>query len=337
MKSAREVVLNMETEEAIAFFKWLLELVKFQEVVVPDNGAKIFGKYTNGDSVEIYCLNPESEKAQCLITSDNSTIVEAIEEFSFKKDIMEKWSKARKELFISEERQELHKQVKKETTQRPNQNTDTGKAKELSIFIPAMSDHKSFFLYVVLPLGYSNLQSKTNCYSAISPSGHKATFKYLGGFRQPLTFSIESESQEELEELVSYFSDPNVAENWKDEIAARKARDTQRKNVQRQAVGSTRSVSAPKPSRNTLSCPHCGGHKIQLIANDKNTRNKTTLNLNPLEPFTLVKTEKKKKVHKGKAALAVVTLGTSAPFTGIKNNKNNEYFCTDCGHRWTGK
>ena len=42
MKSAREVVLNMETEEAIAFFKWLLELVKFQEVVVPDNGAKIF-------------------------------------------------------------------------------------------------------------------------------------------------------------------------------------------------------------------------------------------------------------------------------------------------------
>ena len=57
MKAAKEVILDMETDEAIAFFKWLLELVKFQEVVVPDNGAKIFGKYSNGDSVEIYCLN----------------------------------------------------------------------------------------------------------------------------------------------------------------------------------------------------------------------------------------------------------------------------------------
>ena len=68
MKAAKEVILDMETDEAIAFFKWLLELVKFQEVVVPDNGAKIFGKYSNGDSVEIYCLNSKGEKAQCLIT-----------------------------------------------------------------------------------------------------------------------------------------------------------------------------------------------------------------------------------------------------------------------------
>lgn len=86
-----------------------------------------------------------------------------------------------------------------------------------------------------------------------------------------------------------------------------------------------------------LKCPHCGGHQIQLIANDKNTRNKTTLNLNPLEPFTLVKTEKKKKVHKGKAALGLMTGGISLLATGIKNNKNNEYFCTNCGHRWARK
>lgn len=433
MKVAKEVILDMETAEAIAFFKWLLELVKFQEVVVSDNGAKIFGKYTNGDSVEIYCLNPEDEKAHCLITSDNNTIVEALEEFSSKEDIMEKWSKARKELCASKEggvyfvetkvnlpptdyirdyalytfdhldyhckadkksllsattseknwvsikrpkgfkepltfriesnnqkvaeavadffkndsniaqwkaellekkklaeeqkleRQKASKQVSKESFQNTIQTADAGNVEELSIYIPAMGDHKSFFLYVVLPLGYSKLQSKTNCYSAISPTGHKATFKYLGGFRQPLTFSIESDSPEELEELVSLFSDPNVAEKWKDEIAARKARDAQRKAAQKQAAEAEQYEKDQRKAaklqvdyyENLARCPKCGS--TSLSGHKKGFGVGKALTGAALGSFIL-----------GPVGLLGVTAGN-------KGAKKLYVTCLNCGHKWKTK
>lgn len=47
----------------------------------------------------------------------------------------------------------------------------------------------------------------------------------------------------------------------------------------------------------TLSCPKCNGHNIDLWDDSKNmkVKQKTSLNLNPLHPFTLVNTKEVKK------------------------------------------
>lgn len=86
-----------------------------------------------------------------------------------------------------------------------------------------------------------------------------------------------------------------------------------------------------------LKCPKCKSTNLQLLASDKNMKEKTSLNLNPLEPFTVFNKKKKKKISAAKIGLAMMTWGTSALLTGTKNNKNNEYFCTNCGNRWIGK
>lgn len=90
-----------------------------------------------------------------------------------------------------------------------------------------------------------------------------------------------------------------------------------------------------------LKCPKCRGTRIQLINNDLNmtTKTKTTLNLNPLKPFTVFnhKTEKKEKTSAAKVGLGIMTGGASLLVTGTKKKAHNEYFCTDCGHRWVGK
>ena len=91
----------------------------------------------------------------------------------------------------------------------------------------------------------------------------------------------------------------------------------------------------------SLNCPKCRGHNIILLAKDKNTKavSHTSVNLNPLRPFTLTKTTTKQKstISAGKVALGLATGGASLLVTGIKNNKHNEYFCQDCGNRWVGK
>lgn len=91
----------------------------------------------------------------------------------------------------------------------------------------------------------------------------------------------------------------------------------------------------------SLKCPKCKGTHIQLWANDVNTvtKSKTSINLNPLKPLTVfnTKSEKKGKLSAGKLALGVMTGGTSLLVTGARTNRNNEYYCTDCGHRWVGK
>ena len=68
-------------------------------------------------------------------------------------------------------------------------------------------------------------------------------------------------------------------------------------------------------------------------------KTKTTINLNPLQPFTLFnhKTVKKEKTSAAKVGLGIMTGGTSLLFTGTKKKKHNEYHCMDCGHRWIGK
>lgn len=91
----------------------------------------------------------------------------------------------------------------------------------------------------------------------------------------------------------------------------------------------------------TLKCPKCKGTHIQLLANDVNmvSDTKTSLNLNPLKPLTVFnhKTVKKEKTSKAKIGLALMTGGASLLVTGTKNKAHNEYFCTDCGHRWVGR
>ena len=90
-----------------------------------------------------------------------------------------------------------------------------------------------------------------------------------------------------------------------------------------------------------LKCPKCRGTHIQLLANDLNTtsKTKTSINLNPLKPFTVFnhKTEKKEKTSAAKVGFAIMTCGTSLLVTGTKKKVHNEYYCTDCGNRWVGK
>lgn len=86
-----------------------------------------------------------------------------------------------------------------------------------------------------------------------------------------------------------------------------------------------------------LTCPKCGSHNIQIISNEANTKSSTSLNLNPLKPFTVFNHKKKAKVSKGKVGLGILTGGASLLVTGVKNNKHLEVFCTECGHRWTTK
>lgn len=91
----------------------------------------------------------------------------------------------------------------------------------------------------------------------------------------------------------------------------------------------------------TLKCPKCKGTHIQLWDTDKNmkTKTKTTLNLNPLHPFTVFehKEVKKEKKSAAKIGLGIMTGGASLLVTGTKKKNHNEYYCMDCGNRWVGK
>ncbi len=94
-------------------------------------------------------------------------------------------------------------------------------------------------------------------------------------------------------------------------------------------------------SKGGLKCPKCKGHNIDLWSNTANmkVKQKTSLNLNPLHPLTIVNTKevKKEKKSAAKIGLAMMTGGTSLLVTGTHNKKHNEYYCKDCGHRWIGK
>lgn len=94
-------------------------------------------------------------------------------------------------------------------------------------------------------------------------------------------------------------------------------------------------------SKNSLSCPNCHGHNIDLWSNTANMNEfqRTGLNLNPLHPLTPFKTKtvKKEKKSVAKIGLGIMTGGTSLLVTGTKKKKHNEYYCRDCGNRWIGK
>lgn len=91
-----------------------------------------------------------------------------------------------------------------------------------------------------------------------------------------------------------------------------------------------------------LKCPSCKSSTVQLLATDQNiksTKRTTSLNMNPLKPFTVFnhKEKKKKKTSRGKVAVGLLTGGTSLLVTGTKQNKGNEYHCLNCGNVWLGK
>lgn len=90
-----------------------------------------------------------------------------------------------------------------------------------------------------------------------------------------------------------------------------------------------------------LKCPKCNRSDIGLLSTDNNmkVKHKTSLNLNPLHPLTIVntKTVKKEKTSLAKVGLGMATGGMSLLVTGTKKKGHNEYFCKDCGYRWVGK
>ena len=84
-----------------------------------------------------------------------------------------------------------------------------------------------------------------------------------------------------------------------------------------------------------MKCAKCKSSRIQVMQSGINTKQQTVLNVNPLQPFTILKHKQKKKLSVAKTTAAVMTGGMSALVTGgIRKNTQFEVFCTDCGNRW---
>lgn len=105
-------------------------------------------------------------------------------------------------------------------------------------------------------------------------------------------------------------------------------------------AGKSNSTLTPN-QYNGLKCPKCKGHNIDLWSNEANykIKRKTSVNLNPLHPLTILETkeEKKEKTSAAKIGIGIMTGGTSLLVTGTKKKAHNEYYCRDCGHRWIAK
>lgn len=91
-----------------------------------------------------------------------------------------------------------------------------------------------------------------------------------------------------------------------------------------------------------LKCPSCKSSAVQLLAVDQNIKSvkqTTSLNMNPLKPFTVFNhhEKKKKKTSAGKVMLGLATGGLSLFATGTKSDKGKEYHCASCGNVWLGK
>lgn len=90
-----------------------------------------------------------------------------------------------------------------------------------------------------------------------------------------------------------------------------------------------------------LKCPSCKSPNVQLLDSNMNEKVKksTSLNLNPLKPFTVFnhKEKKKKKTSGGKVALGMATGGASLLLTGTKQSKGRELHCMNCGNVWKAK
>ncbi|MFR6124225.1 hypothetical protein [Faecalibacillus intestinalis] len=114
---------------------------------------------------------------------------------------------------------------------------------------------------------------------------------------------------------------------------------------QPKAVAKAKPVSrpAPAPRPNVKRCPKCKSANIELVDDDvKDVKKSTSVNVNPLKPFTVFnhkEKEKKKKVRsKKKVAMAVLTGGASLLVTGgTKTTVHKKFVCKNCYHTWYEK
>lgn len=114
---------------------------------------------------------------------------------------------------------------------------------------------------------------------------------------------------------------------------------------QPKAVAKAKPVSrpAPTPRPNVKRCPKCTSANIELVDDDvKDVKKSTSVNVNPLKPFTVFnhkEKEKKKKVRsKKKVAMAVLTGGASLLVTGgTKTTVHKKFVCKNCYHTWYEK
>lgn len=114
---------------------------------------------------------------------------------------------------------------------------------------------------------------------------------------------------------------------------------------QPKAVAKAKPVSrpAPAPRPNVKRCPKCKSANIELVDDDvKDVKKSTSVNVNPLKPFTVFnhkEKEKKKKVRsKKKVAMAVLTGGASLLVTGgTKTTVHKKFVCKNCYHMWYEK
>ena len=112
---------------------------------------------------------------------------------------------------------------------------------------------------------------------------------------------------------------------------------------QPKAVAKAKPVSRPAPRPNIKRCPKCKSANIELVDDDvKDVKKSTSVNVNPLKPFTVFnhkEKEKKKKVRsKKKVAMAVLTGGASLLVTGgTKTTVHKKFVCKNCYHTWYEK
>lgn len=148
------------------------------------------------------------------------------------------------------------------------------------------------------------------------------------------TLDYDNMSVEELKEQIEKQKLINELKGLKGEPIERPKAVAKAKPVSRPAL-------APRP--NVKRCPKCKSANIELVDDDvKDVKKSTSVNVNPLKPFTVFnhkEKEKKKKVRsKKKVAMAVLTGGASLLVTGgTKTTVHKKFVCKNCYHTWYEK
>lgn len=148
------------------------------------------------------------------------------------------------------------------------------------------------------------------------------------------TLDYDNMSVEELKEQIEKQKLINELKGLKGEPIERSKAVAKAKPVSRPAL-------APRP--NVKRCPKCKSANIELVDDDvKDVKKSTSVNVNPLKPFTVFnhkEKEKKKKVRsKKKVAMAVLTGGASLLVTGgTKTTVHKKFVCKNCYHTWYEK
>lgn len=163
-------------------------------------------------------------------------------------------------------------------------------------------------------------------------------------------YSFPKNQEEVVEETETLNYDNMSVEELKEQIEKQKLINELKglkgePTEQPKAVAKAKPVSrpAPTPRPNVKRCPKCKSANIELVDDDvKDVKKSTSVNVNPLKPFTVFNhkgKEKKKKVRsKKKVAMAVLTGGASLLVTGgTKTTVHKKFVCKNCYHTWYEK